>query len=108
VVFTGGLACLTLAASIFVVDMLGRKRFAKIGIVFGANAIAIYVLADLLTLIFYSMKIGGSSLNVHFLNLCTGLSMSPKLASLIFALMYVAFNFIPAWLLYRKRIFIKL
>ena len=108
VVFTGGLACLTLAASFFIVDILGRKRFARIGIVFGANAIAIYVLADLLSLVFYSLKIGGSSLNVHFLNFCTGLSLSAKLASLIFALLFVAINFIPAWLLYRKKIFIKL
>jgi predicted acyltransferase len=108
VVFTGGLAFMTLAASIFIVDILGRKRFTKVGIVFGANAIAIYVLADLLTLVFYGMKIGGSSLNVHFMNLCTGMSMAPKLASLIYALMYIAVNYIPAWLLYRKRIFIKL
>ncbi len=108
VVFTGGLACLTLAASIFIVDMLGRKRFTKIGIVFGANAIAIYVFAGLATWFFYSMKIGDQSLNVHFLNLCNAFSLSPKLGSLIFALLYVAFNYIPAWLLYRKRIFIKL
>jgi predicted acyltransferase len=108
VLFTGGLASMTLAASIFVVDMLGRKRFAKIGIVFGANAITIYVFAGLASIIFYYLNFGFHTLNVYFLNFCTGLSMSPKMASLIYALLYVAFNYIPAWLLYRKRIFIKL
>ncbi|MBN1789582.1 MAG: DUF1624 domain-containing protein [Bacteroidales bacterium] len=108
VVFTGGLAYMTLAASIFIVDIMGRKRFTKIGIVFGANAITIYVFAGLMTWFFYSLKIGNQSLNLHFLNLCTGISLSAKFASLIYALLYVAFCYIPAWLLYRKRIFIKL
>jgi len=107
VVFTGGLACMTLAASMFVVDILGRKRFTKIGIVFGANAITIYVFSGLMFL-FDVIKTGDQSLNMHFMNFCTGLSLSAKLASLIYALLIVAICYIPAWLLYRKRIFIKL
>jgi len=108
VVFTGGLACMTLAASMFIVDLLGRKRFTGFGIVFGANAITMYVFAGLMTWFFYTMKVGGQSLNVHFLNFCTGISLSAKFASMVFALLYVAFCYIPAWLLYRKKIFIKL
>ena len=108
VLFTAGLAFMTLASSIFIEDILGRKRFAKTGIIFGANAIAIYVLAGVFSWFFYLLKIGDQSLNVVFLNFCTGLSVTAKLASLIYALLYVAFNYLLAWLLYRKRIFIKL
>jgi len=107
VVFTAGLACMTLAASIFVVDILGRKRFTKIGIVFGANAITIYVISGLMSL-FDVIKIGDQSPAAHLINFCTYLSLPVKLASLIYALLIVAICYIPAWLLYRKRIFIKL
>ncbi len=107
VVFTGGLACMTLAASMFVVDMLGRRRFTKIGVVFGANAITIYVISGLMSLL-DMIKIGDQSLSMNFINLCIGISLSAKMASLIYALMIVAICYIPAWLLYRKRIFIKL
>lgn len=107
VLFTGGLACMTLAASMFVVDILGRKRFTKVGMVFGANAITIYVFSGLMSLLDV-IKIGDQSLVMHFMNFCTGLFLSAKLASLIYSLLIVAICYIPAWLLYRKRIFIKL
>ncbi|MBN2613124.1 MAG: DUF1624 domain-containing protein [Bacteroidales bacterium] len=107
VLFTGGLACMTLAASMFVVDILQRKRFTKIGIVFGANAITIYVLSELMFLL-DMIKIQGQSPVTHFMNLCAGISIPSKLASLLYALLIVVICYIPAWLLYRKRIFIKL
>lgn len=108
VVFTGGLACLTLAASIFVVDVLGRDRFAKFGIVFGANAITIYVFASLMALVLSLIKIGGQTVAGHVMQIGTGIGLSAKLSSLVYALLFVAFCFIPAWMLYRKKIFIKL
>jgi predicted acyltransferase len=107
VVFTGGLASMTLAASMFVVDILGLKRFTKIGIVFGANAITIYVSSGLM-LLFDVIKIGDQSLKMHFMNFFTDLPLPANLASLIWALLIMAICYIPAWLLYRKRIFIKL
>jgi predicted acyltransferase len=33
---------------------------------------------------------------------------TPAIGSLIYSLLFVAVCFVPAWLLYRKRIFIKL
>ena len=108
VMVTSGLAAMVLAASYFFVDMQGRRRFTKPGIVFGANAIAIYVLADFLGQIFYFIKFGGASLNRYFVDFCISVGMEPKLASFIYPLLYVSISYIPAWLLYRNRIFIKL
>jgi predicted acyltransferase len=108
VVFTGGLACLTLAASIFVVDVLGRDRFAKFGIVFGANAITIYVFASLMALVLSLIKIGGQTIAGQIMQIGTSIGLSAKLSSLVYALLFVAFCYIPAWILYRKKIFIKL
>lgn len=106
VLVTAGFASLVLAASMFLIDELKRDKIAKIGIIFGSNAIAVYVLADILSYFFYSMPIGGAALNHHFVSLFA--SSAPKLGSCIYAIMYVSINFIPAYILFKKRIFIRL
>lgn len=108
VLVTSGLAAMVLAVSIYFVDMLGRKRLTKPGIIFGSNAIAVYVLADLWALLFYNLKFDGSSLNVHFLNMFETAGWSLKFGSFLYSVLFICFNFIPAWILYRKKIFIKL
>jgi predicted acyltransferase len=108
VLFTSGLASMTLAASIFVVDILNYRKGAQFGVIYGSNAIAIYVLADIFAIFFYGIKLGGSSLNDHFFNFFTSMGGAPKFVSMIYALMYVGILFIPAYFLYKKKIFIKL
>lgn len=108
VMVTSGLAAMVLASSLYFVDVKGHTRFTKAGIVFGANAIAVYVLADVWGQLFYSIKWGGSSLNVSFMNFFESMGWSLKLGSFLFAILFVAFNYIPAYILYRKKIFIKL
>jgi predicted acyltransferase len=108
VLFTSGLASMTLASSIFVVDILKYRKGAQFGVIYGSNAISIYVLADIFALFFYGIKLGGSSLNEHFCNFFTSLTGAPKFVSMIYALMYVGVLFIPAYILYKKKIFIKL
>jgi len=108
VLVTSGLAGMTLAVSIFVVDILGRTRFTKPGIIFGSNAIAVYVLADVWSIPFYRWQIAGASLNNHWLNMFEHFGWSMKFGSFTYALMFICLNFIPAWFLYKKKIFIKL
>lgn len=109
VLFTSGLALMSLASLVLIVDVLGYKKWTKFAVIFGSNAIAIYVLADLLYVFFYIIRIGGESLNMHFFTLfSTSLGLGPKFVSMLYALLYVGINFIPALILYRKRIFIKL
>lgn len=108
VMVTSGLAAMLLSVSIYFVDILGRTRLTKPGIIFGSNAIAVYVLADVWSQFFYVIKIGGNSLNVHFLNVFEGLNWSLKFGSFLYAFLFICFNFIPAWFLFKKKIFIKL
>lgn len=108
VLVTSGLAAMVLAISMFFVDLRGHTRFTKAGIIFGSNAIAVYVLADVWGQFFYSIKYFGSSLNVHFMRMFESMGWSLKFGSLLFAVLFICFNFIPAWILYRKKIFIKL
>lgn len=106
VMVTAGFASLILAASVFVVDELKRDKFAHIGIVYGANAITVYVLAALLGFIFYWTPMGEKTLNGYFMQWFV--NWAPRFGSFLYAFLYLGLNFIPAYILYKKKIFIKL
>lgn len=108
VLVTSGFAALLLGAMYFMVDVLGHTDGTKPGIIFGANAITVYVLADVFALIFYRLKFGTLSLNEHVVNGLIAVGTQPELASLLYALFFVGVNFIPAYVLYRNKLFIRL
>ena len=108
VLYTAGLGTLGLAACILIVDIWGYTRWTFLGRVYGANAITSYVLAGMLTLVFYRLKVGGASLNEWFMNGLIPLGLDPKFISMLYAVIYMLFIFVPALILYRKRIFIKI
>ena len=99
---------MVLGAAYYVVDIRGFSYGTMPGIIFGANAIAVYVLADILALVFYHLQVGDNSLNAHFVHGLVAVGLSPKLASAGYAMLFVCVNFLPALFLYRKKIFIKL
>lgn len=108
VLVTSGMASMVLGAAYYVVDIRGYAHGTKPGIIFGANAITAYILGDILALIFYQLKIGADTMNGYGVEVMTTLGCSPELASMLYALSFVCINFIPAYILYRKKIFIKL
>ena len=108
VMVTLGLAAMVLAISMFFVDIMGRTRLTKPGIIFGSNAIAVYVLSDVWEQFFYKIKFGGNSLSEYFMDLFAAAGWSLKFGSMLYSFLFICFNFIPAWILYRKKIFIKL
>lgn len=108
VLITSGVAALVLGTCFYLIDILGMKLFTEAGIIFGANAIAVYFLADIWALFFYGLKIGDASINDHFMKLFSEVGPSPQFWSMIYAILFVLINFIPAYILYRRKIFIKL
>src|SRR5919112_5710425 len=62
VLFTGGLALEFLALCYWVIDIQGYRRWAKPFEVFGLNAIALYVVADLIAALLGEIKVGEGSL----------------------------------------------
>jgi predicted acyltransferase len=108
VLVTSGFAALLFGALYFLVDIKGYTRWTRPGILFGANAITIYFLADVWALLFYECKMGSTTLNEHWVRTLTNAGSSPELASLLYALLFMGINFIPAWWLYKKKIFIRL
>ncbi|CAG5070175.1 hypothetical protein DYBT9623_02915 [Dyadobacter sp. CECT 9623] len=108
VLVTSGFASMLLGALYFRIDIKNKKAAIAPGLIFGANAIAAYVLADILALLFYQFPFGGQTLNAILVNTLTGAGFGANFASMLYAIFFVCINFIPAYLLYRKRIFIKL
>jgi len=106
--FTGGLATMGLAACILIIDVWGYVKWTRLGRVYGANAITAYVLAGMLKPLFYGDIWWGISLSKSFMSGMTGLGMPDKLVSFLYAIIYMLIIYIPAYILYRKKIFIKL
>jgi predicted acyltransferase len=76
-------------------------------VMFGVNAISSYVLGDLLALLFHSMKVKGSTLNMDIFNYLTSVGMIPELVSWMYALLFISIVSLPCWMLYKKGVFIK-
>jgi predicted acyltransferase len=102
-----GMSFMLIAAFTYLIDVSGYKKF-KISQVFGTNSIFTYVLSGTLTSIFYSDRFLGIELNTLFVDSSIGIGVSPKLASLIYAIIFVLIIYIPASYLFKKKIFIKL
>jgi predicted acyltransferase len=105
--FTCGLALQFLALCYWLIDIKGYRRWSKPFEIFGLNAIALYALADLLANVFDLIKVGGDSLGGQIYSFF-GSWLSPINASLAFAITFVLICFFVMWLLYRRRIFIKI
>ena len=107
VLYTSGLGTMGLAACILIVDVLGYTKWTRLGVVYGANAITAYVLAGMLKLIFYNISIGGASLNNWFMDGLTSIGIAARLASFLYAFIYMLIIYIPVLFLYKRKIFIK-
>jgi predicted acyltransferase len=114
VLLTAGLALLCLAISYWAIDIRGlRARWIKPFLVFGKNAIAAYVFADLLVFPLFGFQVqlrNGSSVPwQEFLYTQVFLRITnPPNASLAYALTFVFLCWIPMWILYRRGIFLKI
>lgn len=100
VLYTSGLAAMVLASLFFVVEILGYSAWAKVGLVFGANAITAYVIGGILPALLSSLN---TWYNDQFIN-----GEWAKMTSLLWAIGICALCYIPVYVLYKKRIFIKI
>ncbi|MBK6799287.1 MAG: DUF5009 domain-containing protein [Acidobacteria bacterium] len=112
VVFTTGMALQLLALCYWAIDIKGYKRWAKPFVIFGVNALALYVLSGLMTRIlgFIEMpRLDGSTgdLKTFIYERIFATWLTPINASLAFALAYVLLWLGLMTILYRRKIFIK-
>jgi predicted acyltransferase len=119
VLFAGGLSLLLLALSMWVVDIMrasetceDRARKSRTSmplLVFGMNAIVAYVFSELLAggIDNIHMSAGGN-LQQWLYHSILAVVPDPAFASLLYSLGFVAVCWLPAYALYRRRIFIKI
>src|ERR1044072_6961693 len=113
VFFTGGLALQFLALCYWLIDIKGYKFWTKPFVIFGVNAIVLFVgtgvMARLMGLIKVSTADGARpSLQSYIYNHGFASSLAPNRASLAFAISFILLWLFLMWLLYRKKIFVKI
>ena len=112
VFFTGGLALQFLALCYWLIDIKGYQRWAKPFVIFGVNAIVLFVgtgvMARLMGLIKVPQPDGSRpSLQGYIYDHAYASWLAPNRASLAFALSFILLWLFFMWLLYRKNIIIK-
>ncbi|NNE99907.1 MAG: DUF1624 domain-containing protein [Pyrinomonadaceae bacterium] len=113
VVYTSGAALCFLGACIWLIDLQGYKLWSKPFIIFGMNALALYTGAELTARLLDTVRVTNGqaeaiSIKTWIFNHIFTPLFSPANASLAYALFFVGFWLFLMWLLYRRRIFIKI
>ena len=111
--FMSGLAAVSLALCLWVVDEKGWKGWARPFEWLGRNPIAAFVVSTLVTILILAVKLPGPegkprSLYATIYRTVFDRFTDARLGSLLFALAYLAFWVAVCGLLYRKRVFLKI
>jgi predicted acyltransferase len=104
---TAGWANIFLALIYYLSDVKGLK-FGSIFKYAGANAITVYFLSSFVSKIMGMIKVDDTSLHGWlFQNIYVHDFMAMELSSLLYGLTVVSFYMLLAYIMYRKKIFIK-
>ena len=111
VLYTGGLATVILAMLYWLIDVQNYKRFTPFFVAFGMNAITAYILAGVVPEIISMIKV---PLNGHKVDAWTYVyqtlfvpNFTPVNASLGAAILLVLIIWVFMWVLYKRKIIIK-
>jgi predicted acyltransferase len=103
VLYAGGWATIAFAMCYWLIDIQMHGKYAKFFLPFGANAITAYVLSDFVPHYINKIKLGDSSLYQIFF----ASELSPYNASLASAIVMTLLIWGLMWILYIRKIFIK-
>ncbi len=111
-IFMAGWALVCLGVFYWVIDVKGYRRWATPLVIYGMNAIAAFVLAGLIGKSLYLIHWSDAAGNTVTLKdyIYTGFFLplaSPINASLLFAIAFMLLIFVITWLMWKKRIFLK-
>jgi len=111
VLLAGGISLHVLAMCYWLIDVKGWRAWARPFVVFGTNAIAVFVasglVARLMGLIRVPTATGGVALKTWIYERAFASWAAPKNASLLFAISYVLLWLLLLLPLYRRRLFIR-
>ena len=110
---TCGLAASALALLIWIIDIKGYKRWSRFFEAFGINPLFMYVLGGVLSILLGNIYVtyGGTAMTlkgVIYNEWLVPLFGDETFASLIFALLFIGVNWLVGYVLYKKKIYIKI
>ena len=110
VLYAAGWSLLILATFWFLVQVRGYRRGTWPLLVFGTNAIAAYVLSELMSACLGNVRVGAHSNVLRWTaeHIAALMPSYPALGSLAYSLLYVLVCWLIVLPLYRKKIFIKI
>jgi predicted acyltransferase len=112
VVFTAGLALVTLATCMWIIDVQGWKRWTQFFVIYGTNPMIAFLGSGLMARITVTLwkvetptGLKSASAIVH--QTIFAPFFEPRVASLGYAVTFVMIWFVILWALWRKKIFLK-
>jgi predicted acyltransferase len=107
-----GLASLEFAALYWIADVRGYKRWMKPLVIYGSNAIVVFVLSGIVGRLLGLIQVIApngvrESLGSRIYEACFAPLATPISASLLYALAMVLLFFLVSWLLYHRRWFLR-
>ncbi|UCF20259.1 MAG: DUF5009 domain-containing protein [Gemmatimonadota bacterium] len=112
VVLTAGMAGLVLAGFYWLIEIRGRRAWSKPFVIYGMNAIAVFVASGLLTRLLVRWQVpsvgGTRSVYTWIYDEVFASWAGPLNGSLLFALSYILFWLAAMWVLFRKGVFVKI
>ncbi len=110
VLYTAGAGLLLLGFFYWVMEMLGYTAWARPLVIYGMNAIAVFVASGMVAKQIGLIRVGseGQSMKAWIYEALFASWAGPLNGSLAFALSYVLAWLAIMWILYRRRIFIKI
>jgi predicted acyltransferase len=109
VLFAAGWTLLLLAFCFWAIEIRKWQRGLSFWLVFGMNAITAYVFSELLQSALYAVRMPDqTSLQRSLYLKLVPIFPSPPISSLVYSLCFVFVCWVPVYVLYRKKIFIKI
>lgn len=114
VLITCGMAACILGMLIHAIDIKGHKRWCKFFQSFGVNPLFCYLVGTILSIVFGVVRFGesadGTPVTIHSMifDFWQSLLPTPEAASLFYAITFVLITWCFGYILYKKKIYIKI
>jgi predicted acyltransferase len=110
VLWTGGISLAALCLFLWLLDVQRRgRRWVYPATVLGMNALAAYIFSELLASLFHIIHLpSGLSLQRWLYRPLAAAIPNPGVAAMSYAILFAGICFLPPWILYRKKLFLKI
>jgi predicted acyltransferase len=105
VLATGGIGAMVLAAMLWYTDVKGSRKGTYMSMVFGTNAITAYTIHVAFEKL---LDLSGYSIHDVYVSYAESFGINSIASSTAWVLFFVTVCFIPIWVMYKRKIFVKI